>query len=48
MAKLSLVAAAQQHSMVITHTFNAPRELVFKLMTDPKPSPSGGGRPASA
>ncbi|MDQ6693340.1 MAG: SRPBCC family protein [Chloroflexota bacterium] len=39
----SLVTEPNQHSIVATSIFNAPRELVFKLMTDPELIPQWWG-----
>src|ERR1700686_5202406 len=36
MATTEYVIEAGKHDMVMTHTFDAPRELVFKAYTDPK------------
>jgi uncharacterized protein YndB with AHSA1/START domain len=43
MSKRSLVAEPNQHSIVATCIFNAPRELVFKVMTDPEAIPQWWG-----
>lgn len=43
MSKRSLVAEPKQHSIVATCIFNAPRELVFKIMTDPETIPQWWG-----
>lgn len=43
MPKRNLVAEAAQHSIVATCTFNAPRELVFKVMNDPDTIPQWWG-----
>ena len=43
MPKRSLVAEPGQHSIVATCIFKAPRELVFKLMTDPALIPEWWG-----
>jgi len=39
MPKRSLVAEPKQHSIVATTIFTAPREIVFKIMTDPETIP---------
>jgi uncharacterized protein YndB with AHSA1/START domain len=36
MGKLNVIAEPGKHDIVITRSFNAPRELVFKAYTDPK------------
>jgi len=43
MSKLNVVAEAGTHEIVISRTFNAPRELVFKTMTDPNLIPQWWG-----
>lgn len=43
MSKRSLVAEPNQHSIVATSIFNAPRALVFKVMTDPQAIPQWWG-----
>lgn len=43
MPKRSLVAEPQQHSIVATCIFNAPRALVFKVMHDPATIPQWWG-----
>jgi uncharacterized protein YndB with AHSA1/START domain len=43
MPKRNLVAEPEQHSIVATCIFNAPRELVFKIMTDPELIPQWWG-----
>ncbi|MEO8285226.1 MAG: SRPBCC family protein [Chloroflexota bacterium] len=43
MPKRSLVAEPNQHSIVATTIFNAPRDLVFKVMTDPETIPQWWG-----
>jgi uncharacterized protein YndB with AHSA1/START domain len=43
MPNRSLVAEPEQHSIVATSIFNAPRELVFKIMTDPELIPQWWG-----
>ena len=35
-SKTDYLVEAGKHDMVMTHTFDAPRELVFKAYTDPK------------
>lgn len=39
MPKRSVTAEPNQHSIIATCIFDAPRELVFKLMTDPEMIP---------
>lgn len=36
MSKSSLIAEAGSHEIVMSRVFDAPRELIFKVMTDPK------------
>jgi uncharacterized protein YndB with AHSA1/START domain len=43
MSNRTLVAEPNQHSIVATCTFNAPRDLVFKLMADPALIPEWWG-----
>jgi len=43
MSKSSLTAEPGQHSIVATRIFNAPRALVFKVMTDPDSIPQWWG-----
>lgn len=43
MPKRNLVAEPHQHSIVATCIFNAPREHVFKIMTDPETIPQWWG-----
>jgi len=43
MPKRSIVAEPNQHSIVATTVFNAPRELVFSVMTDPEMMPEWWG-----
>ncbi len=43
MSKRNLVAEPQQHSIIGTRFFNAPRELVFKVMSDPATIPQWWG-----
>ncbi len=43
MSNRSLAAEPKQHSIVATCIFNAPRELVFKVMTDPETIPQWWG-----
>ena len=43
MPKRNLVIEPNQQSMVATCVFNAPRELVFKIMTDPELVPQWWG-----
>src|SRR5258708_29890853 len=35
-SKTEYIIEAGKHDLVMTHTFDAPRELVFKAYTDPK------------
>lgn len=48
MAKLNVVAEPGSHVIVITRDFNAPRELVFRAMTDPALIPQWWGGPANS
>lgn len=43
MTKTHLIAEPGQHEMVMTRVFDAPRELVFKVMTDPDLIPQWWG-----
>lgn len=43
MSKRSLVVEPQQHSIIATVQFNAPRDLVFRVMTDPATIPQWWG-----
>jgi len=43
MPKSNLVAEPGQHSIIATRVLNAPRELVFKVMTDPEAIPQWWG-----
>lgn len=43
MAKLSLVAEPGKHEIVMSREFNAPRELVFRALTDPTLVPKWWG-----
>lgn len=43
MPERTLVAEPQQHAIVATCIFNAPRDLVFKVMTDPEMIPQWWG-----
>jgi uncharacterized protein YndB with AHSA1/START domain len=43
MAKLNLVAEPGNHAIVVTHVFDAPRDLVFKVCADPKHIPQWWG-----
>jgi uncharacterized protein YndB with AHSA1/START domain len=43
MPKRSLAAEPKQHSIVATTIFNAPRDLVFKVMNDPATIPQWWG-----
>jgi uncharacterized protein YndB with AHSA1/START domain len=43
MPKRNLVAEPEQHSIVATCIFNAPREIVFKVMNDPETIPQWWG-----
>ncbi len=43
MSKSTLIAEPGSHEIVMSRIFNAPRELVFKVMTDPKHVPQWWG-----
>src|SRR4051812_37739819 len=43
MNKATLIAEPGSHEIVMERVFNAPRELVFKAMTDPKHIPQWWG-----
>lgn len=43
MPKRNLAAEPNQHSIIATTIFNAPRELVFKVMNDPQTIPEWWG-----
>lgn len=43
MGKLNLVAEPGKHDILMTREFNAPRELVFRALTDPKLIPQWWG-----
>ena len=43
MPKRNLVAEPGQHSIIATTLFDAPRDLVFKIMTDPELIPQWWG-----
>jgi uncharacterized protein YndB with AHSA1/START domain len=43
MSKLQVVAEPASHGIVMTRTFDAPRELVFKAYTDPEAIPQWWG-----
>ena len=43
MNKATLIAEPGSHEIIMTRVFNAPRELVFKVMTDPKHIPQWWG-----
>jgi len=43
MAKLKLVAEPGKHNILMTREFNAPRELVFRVLTDPHLIPQWWG-----
>ena len=43
MTKLNVIAEPGKHDIVITRDFNAPRELVFKALTDPALVPQWWG-----
>ena len=36
MTKASVIAEPGSHEIIMTRVFDAPRDLVFKVMTDPK------------
>ena len=44
MAKSTLIAEPGMHEIVMSRVFNAPRELVFKAMTDPAYIPQWWGQ----
>lgn len=44
MSKLNLIAEPGSHKIEMSHTSNAPRELVFKVYTDPKLVPQFWGQ----
>ena len=43
MTQAELIAEPGSHEIIMTRIFNAPRELVFKVMTDPKHIPQWRG-----
>src|SRR5512142_1623111 len=43
MSKLNMIAEPGKQEIIITRVFDAPRELVFKMMTDPKLIPQWWG-----
>ncbi len=43
MTKSEVIAKPDSHEMTMTRVFNAPRDLVFKVMTDPKQIPNWWG-----
>jgi uncharacterized protein YndB with AHSA1/START domain len=43
MTKANLIAEPGKHEIIMSRTFNAPRELVFKTITDPKYIPQWWG-----
>jgi uncharacterized protein YndB with AHSA1/START domain len=43
MSKLSVTAEPGKQALIITRTFDAPRELIFKAMTDPQMVPHWWG-----
>jgi uncharacterized protein YndB with AHSA1/START domain len=43
MPKRNLVAVPNQHSIIATCFFNAPRDLIFKVMNDPETIPEWWG-----
>lgn len=47
MAKANLIAEPGTHEIVMSRVFNAPRELVFKTMTDPSYIPQWWGQRGS-
>ena len=44
MTKANLIAEPGKHAILMARVFDAPRELVFKVMTDPKHIPQWWGR----
>ena len=44
MAKSTLIAEPGKQEIIMTRVFDAPRDLVFKVMTDPKQIPQWWGR----
>jgi hypothetical protein len=47
-ARVSSGAGLAEWDLVLTRTFDAPREVVFRAWTDPKTLRYGGGRKGSA
>jgi uncharacterized protein YndB with AHSA1/START domain len=47
MPKATLIAEPGQHEFIMSGDFNAPRELVFEAMTDPKHIPQWWGQRSS-
>ena len=43
MTKSELIAQPNSHELTMTRVFNAPRDVVFKVMTDPKQIPNWWG-----
>ena len=43
MSKATLIAEPGSHEIIMTREFNAPRDLVFKVMTDPQHIPQWWG-----
>ncbi|MBN9393544.1 MAG: SRPBCC family protein [Chloroflexi bacterium] len=48
MAKADLIAEPGTHEIIMTRTFNAPRDLLFKAMTDPDLVPQWWGQRANS
>lgn len=46
MARSDLIAEPGTHEIIMTRTFNAPRDLLFKVMTDPDLVPQWWGQRA--
>src|SRR5450631_3397786 len=44
MTKASLIAEPEKHEVIMSRVFDAPRELVFKVLTDPKLIPQWWGK----
>ncbi len=44
MAKSTLIAEPEKQEIIMTRVFDAPRDLVFKVMTDPKHIPQWWGK----
>ncbi len=43
MTKANLIAEPGQHEFIMSRLFNAPRELIFKVITDPRQLPNWWG-----